>query len=192
MTNANDAEQKSAQLHTPPARKSIKIERISYLFPAILCFIQPPLRIGQRPGPALRLPCRERTALVSSCQISATVSGDRASRLLLWRSDLTALGQAFARISAGPVIAGLCLVQLQVILSALRWRFTAGRLGQVINAPRAIREYYVASLLNQSLPGGWAVMPSGPGACAASGQADGSCLPRRSSMNDCRDRQFSS
>lgn len=74
--------------------------------------------------------------------------------LLLWRSDLTALGQAFARISAGPVIAGLCLVQLQVILSALRWRFTAGRLGQVINAPRAIREYYVASLLNQSLPGG--------------------------------------
>ncbi|PYB69781.1 lysylphosphatidylglycerol synthase transmembrane domain-containing protein [Rhizobium wuzhouense] len=74
--------------------------------------------------------------------------------VLLWRTDLGALGQAFARISPAPVIAALCLVQLQIILSALRWRFTAARLGQVISTGRAIREYYVASLLNQSLPGG--------------------------------------
>lgn len=74
--------------------------------------------------------------------------------ILLWRTDLGALREAFARISALVVLVGLCLVQLQVIVSALRWRFTAQRLGQVIGTGQAIREYYVASLLNQSLPGG--------------------------------------
>lgn len=74
--------------------------------------------------------------------------------ILIWRTDLAALSEAFARIPAGIVLVGLCLVQLQVILSALRWRFTAQRLGQVIGPGQAVREYYVASLLNQSLPGG--------------------------------------
>lgn len=74
--------------------------------------------------------------------------------LLLWRSDVTALQSAFAQLSAGPILLGLCLVQLQILLSAIRWRFTAARLGQSIGLGKAIREYYVASLLNQSLPGG--------------------------------------
>ena len=74
--------------------------------------------------------------------------------ILIWRSDLQSLQQAFAQISAGPILVGLCLVQLQIILSALRWRFTAARLGQTIACGQATREYYVASLLNQSLPGG--------------------------------------
>jgi uncharacterized membrane protein YbhN (UPF0104 family) len=74
--------------------------------------------------------------------------------ILLWRTDMAALGEAFAQISAGPVLLGLGLVQLQIILSAIRWRFTAQRLGQTIGLVPAIREYYVASLLNQSLPGG--------------------------------------
>lgn len=74
--------------------------------------------------------------------------------ILLWRTDMVALREAFAQISAGPVLLGLGLVQLQVILSAVRWRFTAHRLGQTIGLAAAIREYYVASFLNQSLPGG--------------------------------------
>ncbi|MDH4439284.1 MAG: lysylphosphatidylglycerol synthase transmembrane domain-containing protein [Rhizobium sp.] len=74
--------------------------------------------------------------------------------VLLWRGDLDALGGAFAQISLGPVLVGLGLVQVQVVLSALRWRFTANRLGQEIGLGKAVREYYVASLLNQSLPGG--------------------------------------
>lgn len=77
--------------------------------------------------------------------------------LLAWlisRTDLAALESAFARISASHVILGLALVQIQIIVSALRWRFTAGRLGGDIPRPLAIREYYVASFLNQSLPGG--------------------------------------
>ncbi len=73
---------------------------------------------------------------------------------LLSRTDLTALGAAFSQISVTHVIAGLALVQVQIIVSALRWRFTAGRLGEQFSASVAISEYYVASLLNQSLPGG--------------------------------------
>ena len=73
---------------------------------------------------------------------------------LLSRTDLTALGAAFSQISVTHVIAGLALVQVQIIVSALRWRFTASRLGEPFPASVAISEYYVASLLNQSLPGG--------------------------------------
>ena len=74
--------------------------------------------------------------------------------ILLWRTDMAELRDAFAQISAGHVVVGLGLVQLQIILSAVRWRFTAQRLGQTIGLGEAIREYYVASFLNQSLPGG--------------------------------------
>ncbi|MDH4414754.1 MAG: lysylphosphatidylglycerol synthase transmembrane domain-containing protein [Rhizobium sp.] len=73
---------------------------------------------------------------------------------LVSRTDMTALVSAFSQVSGAHVIAGLVLVQVQVIISALRWRFTAGRLGEPISATVAISEYYVASFLNQSLPGG--------------------------------------
>ncbi|AJY48093.1 hypothetical protein TM49_09870 [Martelella endophytica] len=63
---------------------------------------------------------------------------------------------AFENVSLGPVLTGLAIVQLQVVLSALRWRFTADRLGQTIPAGLAIREYYIASFVNQILPGGMA------------------------------------
>ena len=63
---------------------------------------------------------------------------------------------AFENVSAGPVIAALVIVQLQVVLSALRWRFTAARLGHTIDVPLAIGEYYIASFVNQVLPGGMA------------------------------------
>ncbi|MET3599701.1 lysylphosphatidylglycerol synthase transmembrane domain-containing protein [Martelella mangrovi] len=70
--------------------------------------------------------------------------------------DPADVAAAFGNVSAGPVIAGVALVQLQVVLSALRWRFTAARLGHPIPAALAIREYYIASLVNQILPGGMA------------------------------------
>lgn len=74
--------------------------------------------------------------------------------LLVSRTDLAALKDAFSQISALHVALGLLLVQVQIIVSAFRWRFTAARLGENIPVPLAIREYYVASFLNQSLPGG--------------------------------------
>jgi uncharacterized membrane protein YbhN (UPF0104 family) len=58
--------------------------------------------------------------------------------------------------SADPIYisAGLILVQVQIILSALRWRFTAARLGQHLGVRKAIGDYYLGTLLNQLLPGG--------------------------------------
>jgi uncharacterized membrane protein YbhN (UPF0104 family) len=70
--------------------------------------------------------------------------------------DRAALARAFSNVSVANLVLGLVLVQLQIMFSALRWRFTAGRLGQKIQLRHAIGEYYVASLLNQSLPGGMA------------------------------------
>ncbi len=67
------------------------------------------------------------------------------------------LGAAFRQLrDADPayMLAGLALVQVQIVLSALRWKMTARRLGQDIPAARAIGEYYAASLVNLVLPGG--------------------------------------
>ncbi|MBB4122724.1 lysylphosphatidylglycerol synthase transmembrane domain-containing protein [Martelella radicis] len=70
--------------------------------------------------------------------------------------DPAEIAAAFENVSLGPVVAALAIVQLQVLLSALRWRFTAGRLGHAISAGLAVREYYIASFVNQTLPGGMA------------------------------------
>lgn len=73
---------------------------------------------------------------------------------LIYKADVSALWDALSNVSLGAVLFGLVLVQIQIILSALRWRFTSQRLGFDITACRAIREYYIASFLNQTLPGG--------------------------------------
>ena len=48
----------------------------------------------------------------------------------------------------------LALVQVQIVGSALRWRLAAAMRDTEIPLGRAVREYYVASLLNVVLPGG--------------------------------------
>ncbi|SFF14198.1 Uncharacterized membrane protein YbhN, UPF0104 family [Aureimonas phyllosphaerae] len=66
-------------------------------------------------------------------------------------------GQVIARLrQADPVFVALAIlsVQPQIVLSALRWRFVSKRLGEPLAAGRAIGEYYLATLLNQVLPGG--------------------------------------
>lgn len=70
--------------------------------------------------------------------------------------DPAAIIATFADISIWHLLIGLLLVQVQILLSAWRWRFTAGRLGQYLPISVAVREYYVSSLLNQCLPGGMA------------------------------------
>ncbi|MBB3948633.1 uncharacterized membrane protein YbhN (UPF0104 family) [Rhizobium skierniewicense] len=73
---------------------------------------------------------------------------------IILQADLAAVKQSLSRISWTAALCGLALVQVQIVLSALRWRFTSRRLGQDIALSTAIREYYVGSLLNQTLPGG--------------------------------------
>lgn len=57
---------------------------------------------------------------------------------------------------ADPRLFGFAVlaVQPQIVLSALRWRFVSERLGAPLGRRRAIAEYYLATLLNQILPGG--------------------------------------
>ncbi len=52
------------------------------------------------------------------------------------------------------LFAAAVMLTLQTLLSAQRWRITAERLGINISRGQAIREYYLAQVVNQSLPGG--------------------------------------
>jgi uncharacterized membrane protein YbhN (UPF0104 family) len=50
--------------------------------------------------------------------------------------------------------AAVAALTVQTVLSALRWRLTAGQLGIAVGVRMAVREYYLSQILNQSLPGG--------------------------------------
>ncbi|MCF3972774.1 lysylphosphatidylglycerol synthase transmembrane domain-containing protein [Paracoccus salsus] len=66
-------------------------------------------------------------------------------------------GDAIARLRAvepGWVLASLAALTAQTLLSAWRWRLTAGRLGVHVAPRRAVAEYYLAQLVNQTVPGG--------------------------------------
>ncbi len=59
-------------------------------------------------------------------------------------------------VSAKPIwlIAALLALSAQTVLSAIRWRITAGQLGLQIPVGVAVVEYYLSQMINQVLPGG--------------------------------------
>lgn len=59
-----------------------------------------------------------------------------------------------ARLEVGWVVAAVAVSVVQVVVSAWRWRYTAGRLGADLPLGSAVGEYYLATFLNQVLPGG--------------------------------------
>jgi len=73
---------------------------------------------------------------------------------LAWWLDAGQVAQRISALRLGWVLVALALSVLQVAASAWRWRFTAGRLGIGLPFRAALREYYLASFLNQVLPGG--------------------------------------
>lgn len=73
--------------------------------------------------------------------------------LLGWL-DAQGLAMAFAAPHLGWLALALALGVPQVVLSAWRWRLTASRLGVPLSLARAVREYYLATFINQVLPGG--------------------------------------
>lgn len=95
------------------------------------------MRLNGRTGAGLRL--------VVSLALLALV--------LVWLEP-AALLAAVGELSPAWLFAGLALSVPQFLLSAWRWQFTARRLGLVLPFRAALREYYLASLLNQLLPGG--------------------------------------
>lgn len=64
------------------------------------------------------------------------------------------VAHALVRLRPEWVVAAVAVSVLQVLASAWRWRFTAARLGVHLPYRRAITEYYLATFLNQVLPGG--------------------------------------
>lgn len=75
--------------------------------------------------------------------------------VLLWRfGDGPAAVQLLAQAQPGWLVAAVAALTLQTVLSAQRWRLTAGRLGLQIGPGAALGEYYLAQVVNQTLPGG--------------------------------------
>lgn len=80
-----------------------------------------------------------------------------ASLALAW--DLAGGTQGLSRLGAadpGWLALALASTVPMQLLSAARWAFTAQRLGATLDAATAVREYYVASLLNATMPAGMA------------------------------------
>ncbi|MEQ6884990.1 lysylphosphatidylglycerol synthase transmembrane domain-containing protein [Salicola sp. Rm-C-2C1-2] len=64
------------------------------------------------------------------------------------------VGTVLQRLPAWSLVAALALSVPQVVLSALRWRYTAHRLGLPLEAQESVIAYYRATLVNQVMPGG--------------------------------------
>ena len=71
-----------------------------------------------------------------------------------WWIDPRTLAAAFGAPAPAWLVLALAIGVLQTALSAWRWRLTASRLGAPLGFAHALREYYLASFLNQILPGG--------------------------------------
>lgn len=88
------------------------------------------------------------------------------------------------------LLVALALTVPMQVLSALRWSFTCGRLGNPLPLRRAVAEYYLASLLNMTLPGGVTGDAARIGA-RASGPAATGAPPTACSWNAAPDRRRS-
>lgn len=95
------------------------------------------MREKRRPGPTLRW-------AISLAVLAA----------LFWWLDPARVAAQVTALSPGWLAAALAVTVVQVLLSAWRWRFTAGRLGLALSRTRALADYYLAMFVNQVLPGG--------------------------------------
>ncbi|EJN02235.1 lysylphosphatidylglycerol synthase transmembrane domain-containing protein [Phyllobacterium sp. YR531] len=71
-------------------------------------------------------------------------------------SDTRAIMASLSSAKPELVLVGIFLVQVQIVLSALRWCYTAARLDHPLQPTQAIADYYLGSLVNMTLPGGMA------------------------------------
>jgi glycosyltransferase 2 family protein len=74
---------------------------------------------------------------------------------LVWQAvDGAAVLERLAALDLVWILAAIALLQGQTLLSALRWRLTAARLGQPMLLGHAVREYFLSQTVNLTLPGG--------------------------------------
>jgi len=75
--------------------------------------------------------------------------------VLLWRAaDGRAALEHLRSADLRWLAVAVLVLTVQTVLSAQRWRVTAAQLGLAIPAMSALREYYLAQVVNQTLPGG--------------------------------------
>lgn len=74
--------------------------------------------------------------------------------MLLWVVNTAALWRELQRIPFWVVLPTIVLSAVQVMISAWRWCYTGSRLGLDMGLGVAIQEYYLATFINQVLPGG--------------------------------------
>ena len=72
----------------------------------------------------------------------------------LWFADGGETLQRLFDLAPGWGLATLGLLNAVTLLSALRWQRTAKALGLELPRCEAVREYYMAQFVNQTLPGG--------------------------------------
>lgn len=94
-----------------------------------------------KPGPPLQLALR--------WLLTVAILG-----LLAYSLDMELLLSQLGQVSLLLVFVSLVVTVLQVVLSAWRWRYTSRKLGLNLKLTSAIREYYLATFINQVLPGG--------------------------------------
>ena len=133
-------------------------------------------------GPAARGPARvTRARMLFGLRVLASVT-------LLWLV-LSSVGsqEALSRLTAAEpfwILAALLFLALQTLLSAWRWRITAAALGQTLTGRRAVREYWLAQLLNQACRAASLAMR---GARCARRPASAFCAPaKRWWLSGCR------
>lgn len=75
--------------------------------------------------------------------------------VLLWLTmDVEEAARILLAADLRWILAAGFALTVQTVLSAERWRVTAAQLGITIRPAMALREYYLAQFVNQSLPGG--------------------------------------
>lgn len=74
---------------------------------------------------------------------------------LVWQMvDGAEVAARLRALRPGWVVVAVLLLLGQTVLSALRWRLTAAQLGHEMGLRRALREYFLAQVVNLALPGG--------------------------------------
>ncbi|MCC5972898.1 MAG: flippase-like domain-containing protein [Rubellimicrobium sp.] len=102
-------------------------------------------------SPALSPPARWRAIATIALRLGLPL----ALLALVWRlADGPAAAALLRSADALWLVAALVAAHLQILLSAQRWRMTAGALGQRITVGRATAEYYLSQLVNLTLPAG--------------------------------------
>lgn len=74
--------------------------------------------------------------------------------LVWWQTDSQ---DALVRLRTADLrwlLAGVAVLWVQTLLSAMRWRLVARALGQRIDPIRAVGEYFLGQVVNQTMPGG--------------------------------------